>query len=153
MKKKIFATLLLVVTLLPITVTAEDLPIDINAIGRQHIEHQINVRIGEGLFSEDSAIVNAAQHELIRRRQDTALELFSYIPDQTEIDTIDFIISRTNSVGLFSVPTNYSHIVVPPQPQPLSTGIIIATIGICVVLGFVATLIYRKKKERETDAN
>ena len=65
---------------LQIEISDTDLPIDITAIGRQGvIDGPITTRFGAHLFTADAQRINEALAEQVRRRQESAIYLFSAV--------------------------------------------------------------------------
>jgi len=133
-------------------VSAEDLPIDINAINRHEVrEGQGTTRIGANLFTRDSQIANEAIAEQVRLRQSAITYLFAEVPSDYEEEPRVQIISAAYNAGLFSEPTTPRNIT-PPQPaDQLSIWIIVPIIALGMAGGFVWALFSRSKKKGQDE--
>jgi len=129
-----------------ITIIAEDLPIDINAINRQtDQERQITTRIGANLFTRDSQRINQALAELIYIRQATITYLFTEASPNYETDSYTRIMNAAQD--LFSQPANFSNIVLPPPDEQISMWIVIPIVALGALTGFVWAVVSRAKKK------
>lgn len=135
---------------MPITVNATDLPIDIDAIRTQdNTDQRITPHFSTDLFTEDSQRASEAVVAQFARRQETSVYLFSAVPYEDEVNIREHIVTTTNNLALFSVPTNYSHVNIPTSDVALSNGTIALTIAICAVIGFIFAMALRKKRQVE----
>ena len=126
-----------------------DLPIDINAINRQQTTNtQITTRFGEHLFTENSVRVNDALAAQIQRRQETGIYLFNTITTNETAPPHVQLLSTSQSMALFAAPSNFDHINIPEGETPLSSVVIIVTLALCVLLGFVLSVVWRSRKGR-----
>ena len=155
-KKALFTTILICVVILSIilaiSANAEDLPIDISAIGRQEVrDGLITVRIGANLFTEDARRVNEALEEQIRLRQATAQYLFTSIPEIYEVEPHVQLMNTANSLALFAQPASFSNLSLPQEPDSIPMWIILAVIALCAAGGFIWALISGKKKKGQAE--
>ena len=136
-----------------VNINAEDLPIDITAIGRQEVrDGLITVRIGANLFTEDSRRVNEALAEQIRQRQATAQYLFTSISEAYEVEPHMQIINSAINSALFTQPSSFSNINLPPDDtSSISMWLVIPIIALCAVSGFIWALISSKKKKGQVE--
>ena len=152
-KKFMIITILLCAFLMQIItiiqITAEDLPIDITAIGRQEVVRDgiITVRVGANLFTEDARRVNEALGEQIRQRQAIVQYLFTSIPENNEIEPQMQVMNTAYSLALFAQPATFSNIPNPQPPDTIPIWIVIPLITLCAIGGFVWALISIKKKK------
>ena len=155
MQKKIIALLFLMLTIsISTTATAADLPIDITAIGRQTqnnttITHP-TTRFGTHLFTADAQTVNEAMAEQIRRRQATSAHLFEAITFDTTTDPHTQLTAAANNAALFAQPTDFSHITIPQETDPLPWWLIAAVLSACTIGGFIWAITNRTKKKAST---
>ena len=133
---------------------AADLPIDINAIGRQdNTNSRITLRFNTHLFTPDAQRVNEALAEQINRRQQTANDLFSTVSFDYSVNVYAQIAYTAGSMGLFVTPADFRHINTPTSQEPLSNWIIVAVLVACAIGGFIWALIAKAKNTtgREDD--
>jgi len=88
-----------------------------------------------------------AAHTL--RRQETYIYLFNTISFEYEINIHEHITSTANSLVLFSTPTDFSHINIPAQEEPLPMWVFVIAITVCAMVGFALAMIRRSKKKRQ----
>jgi flagellar basal body-associated protein FliL len=148
MKKIRFIALVSIVLLFALTmVYASDLPIDINAIGRQdNTNTRITMRFSTHLFTADSQRANDALAEQINRRQQTANDLFQVVPVGDTVDIYAQIAYKASSLGLFSTPATFNHINMPAPEEPLSIWIIVVVLAACALGGFIWAFTVKSKK-------
>jgi len=128
---------------------AEDLPIDINAIGRQEArDGQITTRVGAHLFTPDAQRVNEALAEQQRQRQAAALYLFSEVPTSEDVELHTQIINAANNSALFTQPATIINFTPPPPPTPMPMWIIVLVIALCATGGFIWAIVSAKKKRQ-----
>ena len=131
--------------------TSTDLPIDITAIGRQantNANHlQPATRFGTHLFTPDAQIVNEALAAQIRQRQESYVYLFDEVSFDFAIDPHIQLLSTADSLALFSQPTNYSHITMPQEEEPLPIWIFALVLAACAIIGFIWAMTNRAKKK------
>jgi len=130
---------------------AEDLPIDITAIGRQEArEGQPTTRIATNLFSEDSQWVNEALAHQISQRQAAATHLFLETTENQEIDIYTRIIAAAYSSNLFTQPVTINTFTVPQQTAaPIPIWMAVPIIFTCAAAGFVWALASANKKRKK----
>ena len=151
MKKLSFSTIaVLIICVLvfctTITISAEDLPIDINAINRQgNQERQITTRIGANLFTRDSQRINEALAELIYIRQGIASYLFTEVAPLYETELNAQIMSAAQN--LFSQPANFSNIHPPPLEEQMSMWIVVPIVALGATAGFIWAIVSKAKKK------
>ena len=136
-------------------VLAEDLPIDITAIGRQEArDGQIATRVGANLFTADAQVVNNALAEQVRRRQTSAQYLFASVPVNYVTEPTVQIMNAASGLALFSQPSNIGSISISHQNanQPISIWLIISLIAVCALGGFAWALIARAKKKGQRES-
>jgi len=137
-------------------VFAEDLPIDITAIGQQEtgLNSTITRRFGTHLFTADAQRVNEAMEVQVQRRQEIVLYLFGTIPFDYTIDENMHITNAVNNSALFAEPLDFSRITLPAEAEPLPIWIIALILAVCSIGGFVWALTSRaRKKEREANVH
>ena len=147
------ASLALVLAILtPYRAHAEDLPIDITAIGRQDgSDSQVTTRIGANLFTGDAQRVNEALAEVIRIRQSAALYLFAEAQTTYEADPYTQLKNTAHDLALFAQPANFSNVTLPQPVQQLSLWVIAPVMAIAAIGGFVWAMVSKsKKKERQS---
>ncbi|MCL2839987.1 MAG: hypothetical protein FWE05_04360 [Defluviitaleaceae bacterium] len=128
-----------------------DLPIDITAIGREgNLHPQFGHHFSTNLFTEDAMRVNAARAEQVNRRQETSYDLFSNIPFAYEVDMFEHLTNTGYHLALFSAPRDFSHINIPLEGETLSTWIIVFTLGVCAIAGFVLAMVMKTKKKGQS---
>ena len=157
-KHSVFLILLCIVIItlsisLSIPVTAEDLPIDITAIGRQETpEGQLTVRVGNNLFTRDSMRVNEALAEQIIRRQALTSYLFSeaFIAAESELHVN--ILNAAYNWALFSQPVIFTNTPLPQPDTSIPMWVIVLIIALCATGGFIWALLSGAKKKRQTDS-
>jgi len=133
-----------------VVVYAEDLPIDITAIGRREAgEGQIATRVGANLFTADSQRVNYAFAEQIRIRQSAVEYLFAEVPHNYEVEPREQIISAANNSALFVQPVFISSNIQTQTSDPISMWIVVPIIAICALGGFIWALVSAKKKGKK----
>lgn len=145
-------TLVLSLTALiaPLPTQAEDLPIDITAIGRQEArENQLTTRIGANLFTEDAQRTNEALARQIYLRHAATQYLFSSPPIIQETDLSTQIISAASNSGLFSQPATFITFTTPQEATPIPMWVIAPVIALCAIGGFIWALISAKRKRRQ----
>ena len=134
---------------------ATDLPIDITAIGRQNQGgiggNQPLTRFGTHLFTPDAQVVNEAMAEQIRRRQETVLYLFEAISFDYTIDAHTQLVSNTSNLALFGQPSNFSHITIPQETNPLPLWVFVVVLFVCAVVGLARAMIARAKKTKDME--
>jgi len=134
-----------------IAVTAEDLPIDITAIGRQEAREGQMTRVGANLFTDDANRVSFALAEQVRLRQAITSYLFAEIAtDYTPAIHIQ-ILTATSGAALFAQPNPPTSFTPQPTAEPMSIWIIMLVIAACAVGGFVWALVSAKKKGQPKD--
>ena len=153
MKKMIFSVLSFLVILSFITTAhAYDLPIDIDAIGRQNPHTgRFTQRIGENLFTEDSQRINYALAYRIQQRQDVALTLFETVAFNDEVNPRDTVMAAASDLNLFSQPTNVTTFNTAQESTEISTWAIAGIIVVCAVIGFIWALRSIAKKRRQAE--
>jgi len=153
MKKTIFTVLSFLVTLSFITTAyAYDLPIDIDAIGRQNLHTgRFTQRIGENLFTEDSQRINYALAYRIQQRQDVALTLFETVAFNDDVNPRDTVMAAASGLGLFSQPTTATTFNTVQEDTEIPTWAIAAIIAVCAIIGFALALRSIAKKRRQVE--
>jgi len=130
-----------------VSVSAEDLPIDIAAIGRREpTGTQAATRIGANLFTSDSQRVNEAFAEQIYIRQSVVSYLFSEAHNNYEVESSVRLMDASSNAGLFAQPLtaiNAPHL---EPPSSISIWVIVPIIAMCSIGGFILALISAKKK-------
>jgi len=127
-----------------------DLPIDINAIGRQDSTAAPVTRFGTSLFTEDSVQINNALAQQVRHRQETSAQLFDIVSAEYVIEPLEQIADSAGRLALFSTPTDFSHINAPAQETPISIWVIVLVLAVCAVGGFILAVALRAKKKEQT---
>ena len=150
MNKKTFAILSLVIILfISTSVSATDLPIDINAIGRQgQSTGSVMPRIGANLFTDDARRVNEVFAERIRSRQETSRYLFAVVPRNYIPDPHVQLTNIAAELSLFAVPVNFNNFTALEEPEPLPIWITVSIFLACIIAGFVLALMSRARKRR-----
>ena len=134
--------------ILALPVNAEDLPIDINAIGRQEVrDGLITTRIGANLFTEDAQRVNEAMAEQVRQRQAVVQYLFTSAPENEDIEPYVLIMNAANDLALFAQPASFSNISLPQESGAIPIWAVISIITLCAAGGFIGALVSIKKKK------
>ena len=154
MQKKflMLVCILALFTAIAVSVYAEDLPIDISAIGRQDIqEGQITTRVGANLFTTDSERVNEALAEQIRQRQAIASYLFTYVSPNHEVDPHIQIVNAANNAALFTQPVFFTSATQPQNADTIPLWIFVSIIAVCAIVGFIWALISISKKKGQQD--
>lgn len=150
-KPKIYALLLML--LLPHSVSAGGLPIDIDAIRPQgSINQPLIPHFSTNLFTPDSQRANEAVYAQFIRRQETSAYLFDSVFVRYEIDIFERIMNAAYGFALFTTPANYSHISMPVSETTISNGLIALVIGISVIVGLIIAFAL-KKKRKATDVH
>ncbi|MCL1788602.1 MAG: hypothetical protein FWG38_11500 [Defluviitaleaceae bacterium] len=151
--KRVFCKIFILAILSTIVVVyAADLPIDINAIGRQdNANLRITMRFNTHLFTADSQRANDALAQQIERRQQTANYLFQTLPADDTVDIYAQIAYTASSFGLFSTPPTFNHINMPAPEEPLSIWIIVVVLAACALGGFIWALMAKSKKAVGSD--
>jgi len=153
MKKRhisVLMMLILTTLLYPITLTvsAEDLPIDITSIGRHDAtESHITTRIAADLFTADSMRINDAMAEKIRIRQSVASYLFAQVSRGYEVELHTQLVNVAYSLALFSEPTNISNVTLPQPARQLSLWLLVPIIALGATGGFIWALVSKAKKK------
>lgn len=151
MKKRLFLIAPIIIACLLLCVAdvhAEDLPIDINAIGRQDIrEGQPISRVIVNLFTAESQMINEGLAERIYRRNSIASYLFTEIPAVVYVDPNALIMDAAYNLALFSQPTSFNVMPPPPPSSQISMWFIVLIIAFGAMGGFVWALISKRKKE------
>jgi len=151
-KKINFAVLSFLVMLSFITTAhAYDLPIDIDAIGRQTPTGRFTQRIGENLFTEDSQRINDALAERIQQRQDIAFTLFETVSFNEDVNPRDTVMAAASDLNLFSQTTTFTTFNTVQEDTEMPTWAIVAIIAVCAIVGFALALrsIAKKRKQAE----
>ena len=153
MKKAIIVVAVLITTLFYTTITyAHDLPIDINAIGRQEAPaSRVTHRIGANLFTEDARHVNYLLWRQVQQRQETALTLFEAVSYSYELSKQTRIMAVASDFDLFSHPTNFATFNVAQEINEIQTWHIIVVLFVCAIGGFVLALYSIAKRRRHTE--
>ena len=155
MRKGFFIFFIALITLalatsITISAYAEDLPIDINAIGRQDARSQ-TTRIGAHLFTQDAQRVNEAFAEQIRRRQSAVYTLFTDVPQNYEIEPHAQILTAADNMALFAQPLSFSNINPQQTTDALPMWVFIPIMAICALGGFIWALMSIAKKKGQQD--
>jgi len=147
MKKLNAMLILLFLSFFTGTIThAEDLPIDITAIGRQgDITNPITTRFGAHLFTADAQRVNEIMADNVRQRLDTTRYLFAVVQADYTMDSYTQLINSSSDMALFAQPMDFNRISMPPDADPMPVWIIISVLAVCAVGGMLWAL-YPKLK-------
>jgi len=129
---------------------AVDLPIDIEAIGRQAgVANPAPARFGAHLFTDDAQRINALMAEQVSRRQEIATYLFAYAPLGYTIEPHAQFMSAVADAALFDAPISISRANVYSEEDALPIWLIISVFAVCAVGGFIWALVSStKRKER-----
>jgi len=145
-------TLLLLVALSG-TALASDLPIDIDAIGRQHEERQyaLTVLWGIDLFSDASDARVEARAVRQERELEAARELvFQEVQVLEDLDPHETLyLAATENNMLFAEPIRLRTITVVDEEQDISLWLIVPIVIICAGLGILMALRAKVKAKRK----
>ena len=73
--------------------------------------------------------------------------LFEAISFDFAIDPHIQLTSAAGNAALFAQPTDFSHITMPPEADPLPLWLIIAVLAVCATGGFIWAMTNRSKKK------
>lgn len=150
MKKKMLLVIMFIMALSPIGIIyAVDLPIDINAIGREGEQTTaFTQRIGADLFTEDAQRINEVFARRIEQRQKSYVYLFEdifyhYMPDMQEQ-----ILNAAINFALFDQPLNISSFGTTEAEELLPDWLIALVLAICGIIGIMLAFAIRVRKRR-----
>ena len=152
MVKKLFCLILIVSLLLgfPMTVQAEDLPIDADTIGTGRHESPFRVRHNIDLFSESS---QRLERSMVRQMQieREALEsgLFD-VPQENQMVDFDLRVRDvTADYALFVEPVVFNRILrAEPEARSVPVWLIVFLFIFCAGSGFVLARVITQKREQ-----
>ena len=152
MKKLLLIFLLTLTTqlLLYTPTQATDLPIDIDAIGRQVAPTgRVTHRIATHLFTADAQRTNYALAQRIRQRHEIAFTLFNTPTIHYQPDPHTRIMETADNLALFTQPLNITTFGMEADSNQIPIWLVVTVLAICAIGGFLLALRSTAKKRRK----
>ena len=157
--RKIFLLMIvipIVLLLCPLTVLAEDLPIDIDAIdriGKEGNRRAVTVQRGIDLFSESADKVNEAFNSHFQSRRETAIYGLFIDEYEREYETAQQRILRiADESALFSEPMQFSRSTNDYVPETTPMWVVaVILLGFVGIVFFIIRSAMVTRKERKSD--
>jgi len=157
MIKKIIILLICInAFILSLPTLADDLPIDITAIGHQEgYDDALTARFNIELFTPGARkIYQALAEQKQQKWESAAAGLFIAVKDEQPVDEHEQIAETVSEIGLFSVPADYSRIKNPDDTESIPIWLVVTLLSACAIGGFIwAKTSEKKRKEREGHAH